>query len=89
MPVFAKVLQQHSTPALGRFAIAVHQTQPLMLDAFLFIRRFALKLHNNKDCKPVQDMHEVFQREDIDAVLIATGDRWHATASMIAASSHS
>ncbi len=50
------------------------------------IRRFALKVHNNKECKPVEDMYEVFQRDDIDAVLIATGDRWHATASMIAAS---
>ena len=49
------------------------------------IRRFALKVHNNKECKPVEDMYEVFQRPDIDAVLIATGDRWHATASMLAA----
>ena len=49
------------------------------------IQRFVAKVHNIKDCKPVQDMYEVFQRDDIDAVLIATGDRWHALASMIAA----
>ena len=49
------------------------------------ITRFVDKYFGIKDCKPVQDMYEVFQRDDIDAVLIATGDRWHATASMIAA----
>ena len=51
------------------------------------IRRYVLKVYENKDCEPVQDMYEVFGRDDIDAVLIATGDRWHATASMIAAKS--
>ena len=49
------------------------------------IQRYVASVYKNKDCKPVHDMYEVFQRDDIDAVLIATGDRWHATASMIAA----
>jgi predicted dehydrogenase len=49
------------------------------------IRRYVSKIYDNDDCKPVHDMYEVFQRDDIDTVLIATGDRWHATASMIAA----
>ncbi|MEM7392764.1 MAG: Gfo/Idh/MocA family oxidoreductase, partial [Verrucomicrobiota bacterium] len=49
------------------------------------IQRFVSKVHKDQDCKPVQDMYEVLERDDIDAVLIATGDRWHATASMIAA----
>ena len=30
-------------------------------------------------------METIYQRDDVDAVLIATGDRWHATASMMAA----
>ncbi|MEM0896680.1 MAG: Gfo/Idh/MocA family oxidoreductase [Verrucomicrobiota bacterium] len=49
------------------------------------IQRVAAKLYNNPDVEPVQDMYEVFERDDIDSVLIATGDRWHATASIIAA----
>jgi predicted dehydrogenase len=42
--------------------------------------------HNgNRDCHTCRDLHEVLAREDIDAVLIATGDRWHAPASILAA----
>ena len=42
--------------------------------------------HNgNKDCVTYRDFRELLAREDIDAVLIATGDRWHARASMMAA----
>jgi predicted dehydrogenase len=39
----------------------------------------------NEDCKAHTDMYEVYAREDIDAVLITTGDRWHAPASILAA----
>ncbi|MHB1038191.1 MAG: Gfo/Idh/MocA family protein [Pirellulales bacterium] len=42
--------------------------------------------HNgNKDCAVYRDFRELLARRDIDAVLIATGDRWHAMASMLAA----
>lgn len=37
------------------------------------------------DCAVYRDLRELLARDDIDAVLIATGDRWHAAASMLAA----
>ena len=40
--------------------------------------------YGNRDCVMYRDMFEVFGRSDIDAVLIATGDRWHALASILA-----
>lgn len=41
--------------------------------------------YGSEDCETLRDFREVLARKDIDAVLIATGDRWHATASMMAA----
>ena len=41
--------------------------------------------YNNKDCVLYRDFRELLDRKDIDAVLIATGDRWHAPASILAA----
>jgi predicted dehydrogenase len=41
--------------------------------------------YQNKDCKTYRNFHELLARRDIDAVLIATGDRWHAPASILAA----
>ncbi|HUT09916.1 MAG TPA: Gfo/Idh/MocA family oxidoreductase [Thermoguttaceae bacterium] len=53
-------------------------------------RRAAVKQmadrHNGDDrCAAYRDFRELLDRDDVDAVLIATGDRWHASASMLAA----
>ena len=41
--------------------------------------------YGNSDCETYRDFRELLARDDIDAVLIATGPNWHATASMHAA----
>ena len=41
--------------------------------------------YGNKDCTSYRDFRELLARPDLDAVLIATGDRWHALASVLAA----
>ena len=53
-------------------------------------RRQALKgivdrRYRTQDCKTYRDLREILAaRGDIDAMLIATGDRWHAMASILA-----
>jgi len=41
--------------------------------------------HGNRDCTAHRFHEELLAREEIDAVLIATGDRWHAVMSILAA----
>lgn len=41
--------------------------------------------YQNSDCRLYRDFRDLLARPDIDAVLIATGDRWHAPASILAA----
>lgn len=41
--------------------------------------------YGDDSCKLYRDFRELLDRKDIDAVLIATGDRWHAAASILAA----
>jgi len=38
-----------------------------------------------RGCRAYNDLRELLARPDIDAVVIATGDRWHAAASILAA----
>ena len=54
------------------------------------VRREAVRVrvnrhYQNQDCTETRDMFDVLGRPDIDAVLIATGDRWHSLASILAA----
>ena len=41
--------------------------------------------YGSGDCVLFRDFRELLDRQDIDAVLVATGDRWHAAASILAA----
>lgn len=49
------------------------------------IKDWADQKNGDKACGAYKDMHEMLLRDDIDAVLIATGDRWHTMASITAA----
>jgi len=41
--------------------------------------------YGNKDCRTTRFHEDVLGRDDIDAVLIGTGDRWHSVLSILAA----
>jgi predicted dehydrogenase len=41
--------------------------------------------YGNKDCATTRFHEEILARDDVDAVLIGTGDRWHTPLSILAA----
>ncbi len=49
------------------------------------VKAMADEHYGNKDCATYRDLRDLIARPDIDAVLIATGDRWHALGSILAA----
>ncbi|MGO8701291.1 MAG: Gfo/Idh/MocA family protein [Limisphaerales bacterium] len=49
------------------------------------VKKIADDHYGNRDCVMYQDFFELLGRPDIDAVLIATGDHWHAQAALLAA----
>ncbi|NLX97900.1 MAG: Gfo/Idh/MocA family oxidoreductase [Rhodopirellula sp.] len=49
------------------------------------VKTMADEKYGNQDCATYRDFRELLERSDIDAVLIATGPNWHATAAMYAA----
>jgi hypothetical protein len=49
------------------------------------VKKIADDKYGNQDCAQYRDFRELLDRRDIDAVLIATGPNWHATAAMYAA----
>lgn len=49
------------------------------------IKKIADDTYGNDKCEMYRDFRELLDRSDIDAVLIATGPNWHATAAMNAA----
>ncbi len=46
------------------------------------IKSLADQKYGNRDCAMYSDQYELWARQDIDAVLIATGDRWHTLLSI-------
>src|SRR5262249_17953113 len=49
------------------------------------IKAMVDKRYKSKDCAMYRDFREMLaKRKDVDGVLIATGDRWHALASILA-----
>lgn len=51
----------------------------------LAVKKTVDERYGNQDCGMIRDFRELLDRQDIDAVLIATGPNWHATAAMNAA----
>lgn len=51
------------------------------------IKSMADQKYGNHDCVMYSDQYELWARKDIDAVLIATGDRWHTLLSIMTAKS--
>ncbi len=49
------------------------------------VKAIADKHYGNQDCDTYRDFRDLLARDDIDAVLIATGPNWHATAAITAA----
>lgn len=49
------------------------------------VKQMADQKYSNQDCATYWDMFELLARDDVDALLIATGDRWHTQASIEAA----
>jgi hypothetical protein len=49
------------------------------------IKQKADEKYGNQDCAMYRDLRDLLARNDIDAVLIATGPNWHATAATLAA----
>jgi len=48
-------------------------------------KRMADAKYGNTDCAMYRDLREMIARPDIDAVLVATGDRWHTMGSILCA----
>ena len=51
----------------------------------LAVKQMTDRKYGTNNCAMYRDFHELLDRSDIDAVLIATGPNWHATASAYAA----
>lgn len=49
------------------------------------VRKMVNEHYGDTGCAVYRDLFELLARPDIDAVLIATGDHWHAPASLLAA----
>ena len=70
---------------VGQYSFFLQKDQDPQKERREIIKRKTDEHYGNKDCVVYDDMSGILERNDIDAVLITTGDRWHATASIYAA----
>lgn len=74
---------------LGHFLKETDVAMVAAADCFADRRSAAKQLihqhYGNSDCKAYRFHEQILERSDIDAVLIATGDRWHSVLSCLAA----
>jgi len=74
---------------LGNFLKSNDVAMVAVADCFAERRHAAKQLidqhYGNDSCKEYQFHEQILERRDIDAVLIATGDRWHSVLSCLAA----
>ncbi|MBI5396904.1 MAG: Gfo/Idh/MocA family oxidoreductase [Verrucomicrobia bacterium] len=82
-------LGNRNTSNLGHFLQQKDAQCVAVCDCFADRRARGKKLvdefYRNQDCVATRFHEEIFARKDIDAVLIGTGDRWHAVLSILAA----
>ena len=62
--------------------VAIADVQETRRDAG---KKLVDEYYGNDDCALYHDFRELLERNDIDTVMVATGDRWHAPASIMAA----
>jgi len=48
------------------------------------VKKLVDQKYGNSDCATYRDLRELLARDDIDAVLVATGDNWHSMAAILA-----
>ena len=77
--------RQVLTPFLERSDVQFVAVCDAQTERAEIVRRIANRHYGNEDCTAHRDMDEILLRDDIDAVLIATSERWHAPASIRAA----
>jgi predicted dehydrogenase len=64
--------------------IQYHAVSDARADRLQFAKDMVDTNYGNKDCLAFRDFRDLLARPEIDAVSIATGNRWHAMASMFA-----
>lgn len=91
--------QRITMGAIGLGGRGTHDLQALMANADVEVvalcdvkqaRRKAVKQlvdqkYGNSDCVTYRDLREILARDDIDAMLVATGDNWHTMAAILTA----